>query len=162
MSKPGKVSSESFPGASNGGGHGSRTPSVAGSGLKPPSPAPTKGASPLVRSPRRGRTPFGTPGRGFSNSAEEVWWRAPNTTVVDQYPALRDSRGCAGRLTLTDARGTATNTCSPIPLPHHPPLPRRDSVRISPQAALRYAEKLVLLSPQDQAARQLLKQLPGH
>src|SRR5438034_954052 len=60
-----------------GGGHGSRTPSVAGSGLTPPSPAPTKGASPLVRSPRRGRTPFETPGRGFNlPRSGEGWWRA--------------------------------------------------------------------------------------
>ncbi len=79
----GKRPTERFLRESNGGGHGSRTPSVAGSGLNPPSPAPTKGASPLVRTPRKGRTPFGTPGRGFSDSAEEVWWRAAVTTVVD-------------------------------------------------------------------------------
>ena len=35
--------------------------SVAGSALKPASPAPTKGACPLVRSPRRGHPPFVTP-----------------------------------------------------------------------------------------------------
>ena len=40
---------------------GIEPPTVAGSALKPASPPPTKGASPLVRSPRRGHTPFGTP-----------------------------------------------------------------------------------------------------
>ena len=32
------------------------------------SPAPTEGASPLVNSPRRGRTPFEFPGRGFGTA----------------------------------------------------------------------------------------------
>src|SRR5713226_5749091 len=41
-------------------------PPVAGSALEPASPTPTKGASPLVESPRRGRTPFGTPRRGVA------------------------------------------------------------------------------------------------
>jgi len=39
--------------------------SVAGSALSLASPASTEGASPLVYSPRRGCTPFETPGRGF-------------------------------------------------------------------------------------------------
>ena len=39
-------------------------PPVAGSALEPASPTPTRAPSPLVESPRRGRTPFGTPMRG--------------------------------------------------------------------------------------------------
>ena len=41
-------------------------------GLKPASWAPTKGASPLVRSPRRGRTPFGNPQASVSASRLRV------------------------------------------------------------------------------------------
>jgi hypothetical protein len=39
--------------------------SVANSALGTASLAPTEGACPLVRSPRRGPTPFGNPCRGF-------------------------------------------------------------------------------------------------
>src|SRR5438093_5865305 len=50
-----------------GGGGRDRTASVAGSALNPASPAPTEGASPLVCSPRRGHTPFASPGHGFTS-----------------------------------------------------------------------------------------------
>ena len=78
-----------------GGGGRDRTASVAGSALNPASPAPTEGASPLVCPPRRGHTPFASPGprsdplkerscsRGISieacwlasRSVSEGWWR---------------------------------------------------------------------------------------
>jgi hypothetical protein len=41
--------------------------SVVSSALKPASPTPTEGASPLVRSPRRGHTPFEIPHAVGSN-----------------------------------------------------------------------------------------------
>jgi hypothetical protein len=44
----------------------SMPPSLAGSALEPASPTLTRGPSPLVESPRRGHTPFGTPRRGCS------------------------------------------------------------------------------------------------
>src|SRR5438552_18514791 len=50
---------------------GIRLPPVAHSALKPASWSPTKGASPLVRSPRRGHTPFVNPQAGCPRLAAE-------------------------------------------------------------------------------------------
>lgn len=71
-------------------GRGVEPPSVAGSALRPASPAPAEGASPLARSPRRGHAPFESPGRGFNPLFNLVgfWWRAADPTVVGTPSAL--------------------------------------------------------------------------
>ena len=55
-------------------------PFLAGSALKPASPTLTRGPSPLVKSPRRGHTPFETPRRRVTpppGSARPSRWATP-------------------------------------------------------------------------------------
>lgn len=69
---------------------GFEPPSVGGSALKLASPTPTEGASPLVRSPRRWRTPFATPRSGVQLlTTKPHWWDFSGGSTFDKPQTSR-------------------------------------------------------------------------